>query len=237
MSFFSSLRLFYPGRPPRITVGNLQTLSDELRAVVSSSFDRQTVQLNYGDVIDKDRETTHPMKEVYPNMWQLVDYSWDHEKEGTEWEKLWPKPAYRAKSVYRGYVSLAWLPQEISTEFTATHPTDNSCFIAPDSLTLSINPFSPAALGDEEERDVCGFVSLSFAGNGYFSWREKPFDAYWQQVRESPTLKRVHQLCRESFTVPPLPDIEEIKTNLGPLFLNRDEYREGDWIVSVSETG
>ena len=239
MSFFSSLCLVYPGKPPLITTCRLREFSGRLREIIPFQSWLQGVELKYGKAISRDMKSTNLFKQILPNMFQSVSYEWDHQVQISDchWNDLWPLPKQDSKSVYRAHITFGGLPREIGTELTAIHQANDHRFIAPDMASFNIDPFSPAALDDEEERDIYGFLSLNFSGNGYFSWREQPFDAYWQQVRENPTLKQVLQLCREGFTVPPLPNIKEIKTNLGPLFLNRDEYREGDWIVSVVETG
>lgn len=107
-------------------------------------------------------------------------------------------------------------------------------FIAPDSLYFQIDPVVPATLGTKELIGY-GYIELSFAGNGFFSWQ--PLSRYWEHVRASPALLSVLQICRETCPVPQLPHLDQLKNDLGELFLNRQEYQQGDWIVSVSETG
>jgi hypothetical protein len=239
MSFFSSLCLFYPGKPPQIAVGQLREFSARMRESISFEPWLQGVAFKYGKSIARDLKSTNLLTEIAPNMWQSLSYKWDHEANTGDcaWEELWPAPKQDAKSVYRADITFGGLPNTVCEEFKAIHPTDQSCYIVPDMASLSIDPFSPAALSDEESHDIIGFVSLSFAGNGYFSWRKDPFGSYWQAVRERPTLQRALQICRECFPVPHLPYLSALKADLGALFLNREEYLEGDWVVSVSESG
>lgn len=239
MSFFSSLCIFYPGKPPQITVDQLRDFSGRMREIISFKPWLQGVALKYGASIARDLKGTTVLTEVLPNMWQSGSYQWDYEASSGDspWEKLWPASKQNSKLVYRADITFGGLPDEVCKEFEAIHPTDETCCIFPDMAMLSINPFSPAALRDEEERDIFSFISLRFSGNGYFSWRENPFESYWLEVRDRPTLQRTLQICRECFPVPALPYLDDMKADLGDLFLNREEYAEGDWIVSVSESG
>ena len=45
------------------------------------------------------------------------------------------------------------------------------------------------------------------------------------------------KLCRDVMPVPELFDSDIIKNQLGELFLNASEYRLGDWIATIHETG
>jgi hypothetical protein len=101
--------------------------------------------------------------------------------------------------IYRAHITFGGVPPEICKEFEAVHPTETSCYIVPDMLSLSINPFSPATLADEDERDIVNFFSLGFSGNGYFSWRKDPCDSYWQEVRGSSTLQRTCEIAAKAF--------------------------------------
>ena len=94
MSFFSSLKLFYPGKPPQITVGQLREFSSRLRQIIPFKPGLQGLELKYGKVISRDLKTTNLFKQILSNMWQPVSYKWDHEKEKRErpWDELWPNP-------------------------------------------------------------------------------------------------------------------------------------------------
>ncbi len=234
MSLYSSLCIVYPGSPPKLTAEDLHTFCTQLRAVFPFGAALQRVQVKFGRAIDQDFETTQLMKEVAPGMMQFVEYPWDHEKRDAPWEDLWPSPKRRKQVIYRAEIGFGSLPKEISREFTAISPDERN-FIAPDSLSLSIGPFAPETLS--KQNDEClGFIHLSLSGNGCFTWQ--PLEKYWDQIRQTPSLAAIQRACREAFpvTVPKLP-VQELQEDLGPLFLNGPDYQEGDWMVTVAETG
>lgn len=196
------------------------------------------VDIKYGRAINQDYDTINKTEWDESGIVGLcVDYEWDHEKRKAAWPDLWPEPAFDSRVPYRAYIELGSLPRAVCAEFTATDPKQRrDTFIAPDSLGLVIDPVRPRTLGGETlEFDCYGFVKLSFAGNGYFTWQ--PLARYWENIRRGPTIPKVLEICRETFPVRRLDFLPRLKSDLGELFLNRDEYREGDWIVSVSETG
>ena len=236
MSDFSSLLLFYPGKPPVLGVGELRRFCDRLRDAVATGGTGRTVQFKYGASIDQDYETTEQIHwDESGVLGQPVEYPWDHAKQGT-WADLWPADAAdETRRIYRGYVGLGNLPPKVSRGLTATRneqATDE--FIAPDALSLQIDPVCPGTL-DTAELTAYGLIQVAFSGNGFFSWQ--PLARYWKQVRGTSALSRVQAICREGLPVPPLDYLEQLKQEMGELFLNRDEYQPGDWIVSVSETG
>jgi hypothetical protein len=239
MSFFSSLCLFYPGLPPEVTVLQLKQFSIRLREIIDFQPWIQTVNLKFGKNIARDLKSTNELKEVAPFMFKTVAYKWDHESGGRDrpWIDLWPKSRFEQKSVYRSHLIFGGLPSEVSRELQSMHPDPQKGFIAPDMASLSIDPFSPGTLGDEEPRDIMGFLTLSFAGNGYFSWRDDPFGTYWREVQQGASLAQVRSLCRDLFPVPRLRFLDEMSNDLGELFLNREDYQDGDWVVTISETG
>ena len=245
MSFFSSLAIFYPGRPPLPTVGELRRFCDELRAAFALRDVLLHVGLQYGAndpaAFDATQEVswnesltigTLPLEE------DREPEQWHHERTQLPWPQLWPESDNDARTIHRAYIHLGALTKDASRDLTAHNPDKARAFIAPDGLSVSINPAYAMTLGTEfpEDQDLCyGFLQLGFSGNGYFTWQ--PLEAYWQAVRHTTTLQTALRLCRENFPVPVREDLEPLKAALGSLFLNRDEYQTGDWIVSVSETG
>lgn len=233
MSLFSSLCLFYPGKPPKFTVGDLRLFSSKLRQEFAFGRFIQSVELKYGKSIDRDLKTTNLMEQVGTFMWQTVSYPWDYEKREGEWNDLWPEPSHDSKVLYRANISFGSLPSGVSDELTAMSPIDNRSYIAPDCLSLHIDPFSPGTLAGED-LSCFGMISLNLAGNGFFTWQ--PLPEYWQRVRNAPSLTILRRLCRESFPAPAF-SLEQFRRDLGPLFMNYEDYKSGDWIVTVSETG
>ena len=78
-------------------------------------------------------------------------------------------------------------------------------------------------------------MAILFSGYNYFTWQ--PLSTYWQHVSKSDTVKKVIQLCGDVMPVPETADPSVIKDQMGELFLNASEYRSGDWIATIQETG
>jgi hypothetical protein len=239
MSIFSSLILFYPGQPPPLKLHELRAFCDQLRKILALRDVYLGVNIKYGKSIDQDLESTNKINwDESGIIGQTVSYDWDYKKQNLPWPELWPKVAFDSRRLYRAYVNLGSLPKPVITELTAMRDRETTYeFIVPDSISVQIDPVCPATLSSETEDTCCGFVELSFSGNGFFTWQ--PLSRYWEAVRGLPTIPRLLRLCRETFPVPALADddLDRLKSHLGELFLNRNDYQQGDWIVSVSETG
>ena len=235
MSDFSSLILFYPGKPPALGLGGLRRFCDRLRDTVATGGKDRVVKLKYGQSADQDFEPIIRMDGLSEHSAQTRECEWDHHKQGV-WGELWPaETADEARQIYRGHVGLGNLPPKVSRGLTARKSQDAvDELIAPDTLSLKIDPVCPCTL-ETEELTAYGLLEVSFSGDGFFSWQ--PLERYWKQVGGLTVLKRVQAVCREDFPVPPLDFLEPLKQDMGALFLNRDSYQPGDWIVSVSETG
>jgi hypothetical protein len=161
--------------------------------------------------------------------------SWDHARLNLRWEELWPGSRYESEMISRASINLGVLTRKVSAELTASKADSKSpSYIAPSELYLYVHPVCPTTLeGELDEHQCFGGIELSFYGMGYFSWQ--PLSAYWSCAKQSTSLRNVMQLCREAFPAPALR--ESFTEHLGKLFLNREDYRRGDWIVSVSESG
>lgn len=236
MPDFSSLMLFYPGAPPALSVGELRRFCDRLREAVATGGTGRAVRLKYGARVDQDYETTEQANwDEAGVLGKVAEYPWDHAKAGA-WGELWPAGADgEARQVYRAQVELGNLPPKVSRGLTAARSEQaGEEFIAPDALAVEINPVCPATLATAE-LTAYGLIQVAFTGDGFFSWQ--PLERYWKQVRGTSALGKARAVCRESFPVPPLDYLDSLRQEMGALFLNRDEYQPGDWIVSISEMG
>jgi len=60
---------------------------------------------------------------------------------------------------------------------------------------------------------------------------------YAEQYRDAKPIVEARSLARSMFPVKRGDSFEKISEHLGPRFLNRDSPEDGDWILSVNETG
>ncbi len=247
MSFFSGLQVFYPGRPPRPTLGELRKFCDGLRTTLAVRDDRLLrVELQYGA---NDAETFDAAHEVkwdasgtvgrLPLEEERQSDGLHHERHAAAWNTLWPGINLDGQPILRASVHLGSLSEAASEDLRAVHPDGSArSYIVPDGLSVSISPVYAMTLATEppEDEDECyGFLGLSFHGNGYFTWQ--PLEAYWRVAGHTATVRKTLQLCREIWPVPELGGLEALHEALGERFLNRADYQPGDWIVSVSESG
>lgn len=234
MSYFSSLLLFHPATPPELTLGEFKEFASTLRNSIGISPGSHTgVQLKWGQRPDQDYQD---MEEILWDDSEVIgtvsEKEWDHDESGDNFEALWPDEDSQ-RTLYRGFINLGSLTKETSVSLTAFEEGSSHAFIIPDSASVKIGPIIPGTMEDEE--DVCtGLVAVSFAGNGYFSWG-RSFDDYATQYREAPAIKVSKEICRRSFPVERGERFDRIAKHLGKLFLNRDDYQDGDWILSISE--
>jgi len=239
MSFFSSLILFHPNPPPIIKGVDLIQFATTLRNEVGVKDDsRCSASLKYGERIDQDYETTNLMDwhESAGARWgTFKEYKWDKKYDQLPWADIVVKFAKAKKNVYRAHLSLGWLTKDSCTALTRWSDKDPRSGICPDSLSIEIDPICPTILSDEAL--VCtGLVSINFPGNGYFSW-EPTWQDYAEQYREAKPVVAARSLTRSIFPVIRGDSFDKISEHLGPRFLNRDYYKEGDWVLSVNETG
>jgi hypothetical protein len=237
MSLFSSLVFLYPGPPPVITVGDLRAFADRLQGAGLTRPSRFTaLELKFGEAIDSDYEDTMPMvRNKAGNSGMLLRYPWDYEARDKDWADLWPAYDLAEKRLYRAYLSIGSLEPAVSKALTAmASPETTHEFFAPDQLSLQIGPAMPSTL--ETEEPICfSLLSVRLSGNGFLTWQ--PLAAYWDAIRSSLPVATISQICRDSFPAPEFEELNELREDIGPLFLNDEGYTAGDWIISVSETG
>lgn len=108
-------------------------------------------------------------------------------------------------------------------------------YAALDSVSIAINPSRPKLMDDDRERQSIGFVSVSFPGNGFFSWRSN-----WNEVArhylKTAAVVEVQKICREHFPVPEDGRQESLAKTLAELYLNRGSRQAGDWVLTVDES-
>jgi hypothetical protein len=150
-----------------------------------------------------------------------------------------PRPAELTGSqemVYRSFMRVGWLTPEVSQQLKRQDEKDSTCGFWPDSLCISIDPFCPKCLGDDDELLCVGLVAVTFSGNGYFSWGV-PWNDYAEQYRASAPVREAMRIAQSHFPVESTEIIPKIEAALGQRFLNRSYYVAGDWVLTPSESG
>lgn len=138
----------------------------------------------------------------------------------------------------RASVAFGELRSEDAGDLAAADPRDASCWFALQKLSIHVGPVCPDVLGMDDEEFAClGFFEVSLRGMGYFGYRP-PIGDHVHRLVASATVQTLLGCCREHFPVPPEPArLRRVEAILGERFLNRETYREGDRVVSFSESG
>ena len=236
MSLFSSLVFLYPSPPPIITVGNLRAFANQFQEAGLARQSRlSALKLKLGKPIDSDYEDTMPMEWTAAGTGRFLEYPWDHESSEERWLDLWPSSDMDDKQIYRAYLSLGSLEPTVSKALTAMASKETAYeFIAPDQLSLEIGPAIQSTL--ETKVPICfSLLSVNLSGYGYFTWQ--PLSSYWNSIRGAPPVSTIMSICKSSFPVREFARLEDLREEIGDLFLNNEDYSVGDWIVSVRETG
>lgn len=250
MSFFSSLVLILPGKPPTVSGAQLRQFAEALREVTGVRKESPaTVSIKWGGRIDRNRRDIAEMdwgphgfvakiKAIFkpPGAYigHMVPFPWDLERTRKPWQEVWDREN-EIREIYRAYVDLGDLASEVIQRMSASHPDAKRSGVHPDSVLIEVNPVCPNTLNETYE--TCyGFISVQFPGNGYFTWG-RTMAEYAAQYAEVDAVQGALQICRKHFPVAPMRNFEKVVGPLGDLFLNRSYYQEGDWILSIAETG
>ena len=238
MSFFSSLALFYPGVPPLMTATQLCDFAEALRAAAGVSEESEvTLKLKCGGRIDQDYESTTSIDwDDSGNVGRYKPFEWDGE---WQWGRGQPRSQELTANqamVYRSSMRVGWLKPEVSQQLKRQDDRDSTCGFWPDALCISIDPFCPKCLGDDDKLLCVGLIAVTFSGNGYFSWGV-PWNDYAEQYSASEPVRAAMRITQSHFPVDNAEIIQKIEAALGERFLNRSFYEAGDWVMTPSESG
>lgn len=237
MAFFSSLTLFFPGTPPVITGGQWKQFSEALREAIGiDQSSPGALQLKWGERIDQDYDRPNELEwDDSGLMGTPRAFPWDIDIDRNPWDRLWDTANLNGGNIYRSFLSLGSLTSDVSRALSASDVGYKGSYIAPDSASVSAHPVCPATL-DAEELVCTGLLEVRISGNGYFSWG-RPYADYANQYRDAAPIIALRRVCRQFFPVVRDERFDRIADHLGSIFLNRDSYEEGDWILSIIETG
>ncbi len=236
MAFYSSLTLFYPGAPPIVSVAELRKFATLLRKEIGVEQQSSgTLNLKWGERIDSDYEDTN--QTVWHESGVIgvpQDYPWDIEANESLWDDIWNDVSDDSRTVYRAYVSLGDLTNEASKALSAHGDSSKNSNVLLDCASIEINPVCPRTLA-AEELTCTGLFEVNFSGYGYFSWR-RDFSEYATQYESALPVSATKKICRKMFPVAKDERFERIDEHLGNIFLNRNFYQKGDWMLTVLET-
>lgn len=220
-----------------MTAAELYRFGRELRS--SAGVKPETpcsLNLKFGKKIDQDYRTSNEMEwDESGLMGRTREYKWDVSLSRMPWSEIPGDWSAGKKNVYRAYFSLGDLTREASAALTRWSIDNPASGIAPDCVGIEINPVCPATLSSEELA-CTGMISVNFSGNGYFTWGPGWRDYAAQYTRAFPVVEAL-RIARSLFPAASSSAFKNISDYLGERFLNRECYEEGDWILTVQESG
>ncbi|RYD72510.1 MAG: hypothetical protein EOP84_23055 [Verrucomicrobiaceae bacterium] len=137
--------------------------------------------------------------------------------------------------IYRLYLGFGIIREELLSSFYVEGP-DPETYACLDGFNLYVGPISPSTLSYETEEPL-GFVVVSFSGSGYFTWTTNNERVVYDRIVALPEVQRVSQVSREFFPVSEDLVRGKFSDSIGKLWLNRNEWKEGDWIWTITENG
>ena len=158
-------------------------------------------------------------------------------KESEEWSNLWDGFGDNDLSnlVKEGSLSLGAIPKDARSSIRFVTEKDEHSYFLPNSVSIAVGSVYPNLLKFDEQMNSIGGMSLQWSGEGYLSWM--PFDEIVERLTKSEVINGAIQLCREAFPARKNDALSESLERLGDMFLNRESYVAGDWILTIIETG
>lgn len=224
MSAYSGLLLFSPASSSKITFGDIRDWTSELRTLSGvNENSRGSIKLKFGESIDQD-----PLSEAR-------EKHWDYKVQDAQWDSLWPDvDALFQQPVSNAYVDLGSLEHSMSKALAVMQSQDAEYeWIAPDSISFRVGPVCAGTVDMDRDQSV-GAIEISFWGYGFFGWQ--PTQAFWEHYRNCEAFTRIREWCRKTLPVHDAEAVSQASDHLGDLFMNRSDYQDGDWMVSIDET-
>ncbi|MCB1097071.1 MAG: hypothetical protein KDN22_15975 [Verrucomicrobiae bacterium] len=209
-----------------MSLRSLKSLAETLRSEpwidTTPNFFGSTLQLTWGEPAKLSMA-----EDVKPSM----------RENSKEWGGLWNQldDSDFDKAVGNLYLNLGSLGKDGRSSIRLTTTGDDDLYFLPNSASIQVGAVCPYLLKFDEELPCAGFMSLQFSGEGYLCWME--LDEIADRLDRSEMINRAKRVCREAFPVPQDGRLDQLRETFGDMFLNRDSYVSGDWILTIEETG
>lgn len=237
MSFYSSLLLARNASPPAVSASDIGGFLRKL-AVTGGLENEDTLscKIKYGSSIDVDELSTEVVEQS-GLITVFKEYPWDRDDTFTSIESMADSLSSDTRSVYRAYLQIGSLHDDITSVLTREPCEDNDCPLYLTNASFEIGPVEAYALSCQETASV-GWMALHFSGPGYF------YPWTYRQARERvESVERAQQLakvCRQTWPVlpaPPAPEVIENRQQLEDLWLYDDIAKPNGWLWFVAESG
>ena len=141
------------------------------------------------------------------------------------------------RRVYRAHLSIGTPVDSLLQPITRLNSPENDRDFTPDTLSISIGPVKVASLGSDDIAHV-GWISVNLSGYGYlYPWTIREVV---DRLEATPEIRRLADLCRTFWPVPPAPPRAEVvaaRGEMGDLWPYDQADKEWDWYWGVQESG
>jgi hypothetical protein len=236
MSFYTTLKLYRPSKPPRVTGPDLALFLRELAACNIIEEQKPYLQVKFGIAIDQDDKPTMWDEPINDVVSECREIEWDLYLESSSIAGLAEQLESYTQAIYRSYASLDGATESICQALTRESCPDNEQPMVLCSCGLEVGPVMLAGLGVHRLFHA-GWLSVDLSGYGFvFPWT---YADLLQRAERHPDLQRLKALCRRTWPVSPTPLEErhfEGRRLMGDLWpYPIDEPL--DWHWGVAESG
>lgn len=239
MSFYSSLKYYRPGPPPRLTTEDLADFLIEIEQSGMVEADEEfSLDLKYGESIDVDEKPTRWFEPTeVPFIYTCGEIDWDAELTSYSLVDLANQLRAESRTLSRASGALGQLNDAACQSITREPCEQNEHGFYPEHFGIEIGRVEIHSLGMDEPVHV-GWISIEVSGNGYlFPWEPKDIVA---RAEQSAPLTQLAAICRKRWpTEGALPDRQTIKMrkHLKEAWPYADVRKPLDWCWGTFESG
>ncbi len=197
-----------------------------------------SISLKGGAAVDSDNlPTIITEPTALPGMSRIRSIPWDVERRNQTHADLVKILEGFKQTIYRAHLSLGPDSSKLGeyVEAMAFDVPDRNLFL--DSWSLELGPITSHSLTSDWEVQ-CGWISLSWHGNGYlYPWTFPQLVAYLEKNEE---IQSLMALCRRTWPVPSEPvdyAVMEVRKNMEDLWPYERCDLPWGWIWTLRETG
>jgi hypothetical protein len=238
MSFYTSLILYRPTKPPLVTGPTLARFLGGFAEckLLKEEANSCDASIKFGSAIDQDDKPTCWEEPVNQYVWESRQIDWDARHQAKSIRELIPLVEQHRQGIYRAHLSLGCAHKGITKVLTREPSEENEDGLCLWDWSITLEPVAVHALGSETVFRV-GWIRVSIGGNGYlYPWK---FKDLFRRAGSQPDLLRLEELCRLTWPVPSAPpDRKRTKGRklMGELWpYPMDE--PVDWCWGVAESG
>jgi len=199
MSFYTSLCLYRPGKPPSVTGPTVARVVGEL--LQTGLFERRGAEyfrIKFGTAIDQDALGTFvevpDLQHSLISTFRSID--WDIRHDNVIADNALALLSNHDRAIYRAAINLGRLRDDIVQSLQTPRPDDGAMNLHLSDCSFDLGPVEIGTI-ESEERIRAGWMEVSFSGNGYL--RPWTVSDLISRAASSAPLKSINEICRRHF--------------------------------------